>query len=135
MLWISKWSSLNSIKMTGSILSSIIFFLLFIGLSHFVDAHMEHRKLSEFLYSIRCRLVLKHLLFYVLLSSLVSSVISSPNKWVSTTLVNWKSLVWNFNIFTKKNLLQNGYICRMARWSKRHNIHEEELGRKWGLQN
>ncbi|CAN7034589.1 unnamed protein product [Brassica rapa subsp. trilocularis] len=32
--------------MTGSILSSIIFFLLFIGLSHFVDAHMEHRKLS-----------------------------------------------------------------------------------------
>ncbi|XP_018447911.2 uncharacterized protein LOC108819388 isoform X2 [Raphanus sativus] len=32
--------------MAGSILSSIIFFLLFIVLSHFVEAHMEHRKLS-----------------------------------------------------------------------------------------
>ncbi|KAG2318756.1 hypothetical protein Bca52824_011969 [Brassica carinata] len=31
--------------MAGSILSSIIFFLLFIVLSHFVDAHREHRKL------------------------------------------------------------------------------------------
>ncbi|KAL0799027.1 hypothetical protein Bca101_054202 [Brassica carinata] len=30
----------------ASILSSIIFFLLFIIFSHFVDAHMEHRKLS-----------------------------------------------------------------------------------------
>ncbi|KAF8081019.1 hypothetical protein N665_0909s0006 [Sinapis alba] len=32
--------------MAGSILSSIIFFLLFIAFSHFVDSHDMHRKLS-----------------------------------------------------------------------------------------